>query len=54
MNWWLPFLWTGDKEPHTQLMLDQENFSYSYESLKAIDPVAANRIHPNDHRKVSR
>ncbi|XP_076896125.1 tRNA dimethylallyltransferase 2-like [Bidens hawaiensis] len=43
----------GDKEPHTQLMLDQQNFSYSYESLKAIDPVAANRIHPNDHRKIS-
>ncbi|XP_076930977.1 tRNA dimethylallyltransferase 2-like [Bidens hawaiensis] len=43
----------GDKEPHMQLMLDQENFSYSYESLKAIDPVAANRIHPNDHRKIS-
>ncbi|XP_076916870.1 tRNA dimethylallyltransferase 2-like isoform X1 [Bidens hawaiensis] len=43
----------NDKEPHTQLMLDQENFSYSYGSLKAIDPVAANRIHPNDHRKIS-
>ncbi|KAJ0816442.1 putative transferase [Helianthus annuus] len=43
----------GDKEPHIQLVSEQENFSYSYESLKAIDPVAANRIHPNDHRKIS-
>ncbi|KAJ0973441.1 hypothetical protein J5N97_021400 [Dioscorea zingiberensis] len=25
-----------------------------YESLKEIDPVAANRIHPNDHRKINR
>ncbi|KAI7725475.1 hypothetical protein M8C21_008027, partial [Ambrosia artemisiifolia] len=43
----------GDKEPHIQLVSELENFSYSYESLKAIDPVAANRIHPNDHRKIS-
>ncbi|XP_073007363.1 tRNA dimethylallyltransferase 2 isoform X1 [Typha latifolia] len=25
-----------------------------YEHLKKIDPVAANRIHPNDHRKINR
>ncbi|KAI3743266.1 hypothetical protein L1987_60972 [Smallanthus sonchifolius] len=43
----------GDKEPHIQHVSEQENFSYSYENLKAIDPVAANRIHPNDHRKIS-
>lgn len=24
----------------------------AYDRLKEIDPVAANRIHPNDHRKV--
>ncbi|GAB4859740.1 hypothetical protein Ancab_011218 [Ancistrocladus abbreviatus] len=28
------------------------NDSYSYNHLKVLDPVAANRIHPNDHRKV--
>lgn len=28
------------------------DFNASYERLKEIDPVAANRIHPNDHRKV--
>ena len=44
---------TGDKQPNTQLMLEQEHFSYSYDSLKDIDLVAANKIHPNDHRKVS-
>ncbi|KAI3676993.1 hypothetical protein L1987_86610 [Smallanthus sonchifolius] len=43
----------GDKEPHIQRVSEQEIFSYSYENLKAIDPVAANRIHPNDHRKIS-
>ncbi|KAK9068585.1 hypothetical protein SSX86_012700 [Deinandra increscens subsp. villosa] len=41
------------REPHIQLVSEQDNFDYSYESLKAIDPVAANRIHPNDHRKIS-
>ncbi|KAK1426243.1 hypothetical protein QVD17_14912 [Tagetes erecta] len=44
----------GDKESHIQLVSEQENLSYSYENLKAIDPVAANRIHPNDHRKISK
>ncbi|KAL8214344.1 hypothetical protein R6Q57_003793 [Mikania cordata] len=43
----------GDKEPHIQLVSEQDNISHSYKSLKAIDPVAANRIHPNDHRKIS-
>ncbi|KAB1215926.1 tRNA dimethylallyltransferase 2 [Morella rubra] len=28
-------------------------FNYSYEHLKDIDPVAANRIHPHNHRKIS-
>nr|XP_029116061.1 tRNA dimethylallyltransferase 2 isoform X1 [Elaeis guineensis] len=26
----------------------------SFDSLKELDPVAANRIHPNDHRKINR
>lgn len=34
-------------------MSEQDNLSCSYENLKAVDPIAANRIHPNDHRKVS-
>ncbi|XP_057534139.1 tRNA dimethylallyltransferase 2 isoform X3 [Amaranthus tricolor] len=25
---------------------------YSHDHLRAVDPVAANRIHPNDHRKI--
>lgn len=25
---------------------------YSYDHLKELDPAAANRIHPNDQRKV--
>ncbi|XP_057956356.1 tRNA dimethylallyltransferase 2 [Malania oleifera] len=29
------------------------NLHYCYQYLKDIDPVAANRIHPNDHRKIN-
>lgn len=29
-----------------------EDFPYTYSHLKELDPVAANRIHPNDQRKV--
>nr|GEY19127.1 tRNA dimethylallyltransferase 2 isoform X1 [Tanacetum cinerariifolium] len=43
----------GDEQPDTQILPEQENFCYTYESLKVIDPVAANRIHPNDHRKIT-
>ncbi|XP_024983910.1 tRNA dimethylallyltransferase 2 isoform X1 [Cynara cardunculus var. scolymus] len=42
----------GDKQQHIAVMPEQGNFSYSYDSLKDLDPVAANRIHPNDHRKI--
>nr|XP_043610080.1 tRNA dimethylallyltransferase 2 [Erigeron canadensis] len=42
----------GAKQPHIHVTVDTENFSYSYDSLKELDPVAANRIHPNDHRKI--
>lgn len=34
--------------------LEAENNISTYEYLKELDPVAANRIHPNDRRKVSR
>ncbi|GKA77394.1 tRNA dimethylallyltransferase 2 isoform X1, partial [Tanacetum coccineum] len=43
----------GDEQPDTQILPEQENFCYTYDSLKVIDPVAANRIHPNDHRKLT-
>ncbi|CAI9283293.1 unnamed protein product [Lactuca saligna] len=43
----------GDKQQPNELMQEQENFSYSYDNLKDLDPVAANRIHPNDHRKIN-
>ncbi|ONK63976.1 tRNA dimethylallyltransferase 2 [Asparagus officinalis] len=32
--------------------LSNVDLAASYERLKEIDPVAANRIHPNDHRKI--
>ncbi|ONK79921.1 uncharacterized protein A4U43_C01F11840, partial [Asparagus officinalis] len=32
--------------------LSNVDLAASYERLKEIDPVAANRIHPNDHRKL--
>lgn len=31
---------------------EQGNCDYSYDRLKDLDPVAADRIHPNDHRKI--
>jgi tRNA dimethylallyltransferase len=42
----------GDKQV-LELEFKKDIQSYSYECLKDIDPVAANRIHPNDHRKVN-
>lgn len=33
--------------------LEQDSCDYNYDRLRNLDPVAANRIHPNDHRKVS-
>jgi tRNA dimethylallyltransferase len=34
------------------LCSENDSSSNSYDFLKDIDPVAANRIHPNNHRKV--
>ncbi|GMP88589.1 hypothetical protein CsSME_00040519 [Camellia sinensis var. sinensis] len=42
----------GDKSD-SEFEPGRENFCYSYDSLKDLDPVAANRIHPNDHRKIN-
>ncbi|GMG98469.1 hypothetical protein Nepgr_000309 [Nepenthes gracilis] len=39
-------------EPEYDLDVGKGDGSYSYECLKVLDPVAANRVHPNDRRKV--
>ncbi|KAF8403234.1 hypothetical protein HHK36_011335 [Tetracentron sinense] len=41
----------GDKQPDFKFDLGGDGFNVSYDRLKELDPVAANRIHPNDHRK---
>ncbi|KAG5566574.1 hypothetical protein RHGRI_002207 [Rhododendron griersonianum] len=41
----------GDEPPESELEHGCKNFNYSYDCLKDLDPDAANRIHPNDHRK---
>ncbi|RXI04735.1 hypothetical protein DVH24_039009 [Malus domestica] len=43
----------GDGQPQAELVIEVDNSSYDYDYLKAIDPVAANRIHPKNHRKIS-
>ncbi|KAG8387527.1 hypothetical protein BUALT_Bualt02G0030300 [Buddleja alternifolia] len=43
----------GDnKKPESELEPLSENCHYTYSRLKHLDPVAANRIHPNDQRKI--
>ncbi|GJZ40372.1 hypothetical protein Tco_0586935 [Tanacetum coccineum] len=37
---------------HTQLMSEQESFSYTHDCLKDIDHVPANMTHPNDNIKI--
>lgn len=44
---------TGDKNPDLKTKFDRETLSYSHDRLQELDPVAANRIHPNDHRKIN-
>ncbi|KAL6511004.1 hypothetical protein OROGR_022128 [Orobanche gracilis] len=41
-----------EEEPDFQLEPPSENCDYTYNRLKDLDPVAANRIHPNDQRKI--
>ncbi|XP_030505813.2 tRNA dimethylallyltransferase 2 [Cannabis sativa] len=43
----------GDEDIQPLSKLDCEGITDSYDHLKSIDPVAANRIHPNNHRKIS-
>ncbi|KAG9459050.1 hypothetical protein H6P81_003558 [Aristolochia fimbriata] len=42
-----------DDLPQDNLDEFPDDIDSSYDRLKTLDPVAANRIHPNDHRKVS-
>lgn len=39
-------------EPLPEVEVGNHDGYYSYEQLKILDPLAANRIHPNDKRKV--
>ncbi|XP_016648481.1 PREDICTED: tRNA dimethylallyltransferase 2 isoform X2 [Prunus mume] len=41
----------GDGQPQADLVAEVDSSSYNYDHLKGIDPIAANRIHPNNHRK---
>ncbi|KAK7853629.1 trna dimethylallyltransferase 2 [Quercus suber] len=43
----------GDEQTDKELDFGRDSSDYSYDHLKDIDPVAANRIHPNNHRKIS-
>ncbi|XP_034222498.1 tRNA dimethylallyltransferase 2 isoform X2 [Prunus dulcis] len=40
-----------DGQPQAGLVAEVDSSSYNYDHLKGIDPIAANRIHPNNHRK---
>lgn len=41
-----------DEQPDLEAELMREDYDCAYNRLKDIDPVAANRIHPNNGRKV--
>lgn len=43
---------TGDEHIDLETDCGRDCSVYSYDDLKNLDPVAANRIHPNNHRKV--
>lgn len=43
----------AEEQQDNELDFGSNNLDYSYDHLKDIDPVAANRIHPNNHRKIS-
>ncbi|ESR37556.1 hypothetical protein CICLE_v10028244mg [Citrus x clementina] len=44
---------TGDEPVGPDSDLARDSSSYSYDLLKDLDPVAANRIHPNNYRKIN-
>lgn len=42
---------SANREEH-ELYTAEDSDNYGYGRLRAIDPQAANRLHPNDHRKI--
>ncbi|XP_059314819.1 tRNA dimethylallyltransferase 2 [Lycium ferocissimum] len=42
-----------DEQPDLEVELMSEDYDCAYNRLKDIDPVAANRIHPNNDRKIN-
>ncbi|KAL4285384.1 hypothetical protein GQ457_16G008510 [Hibiscus cannabinus] len=43
----------GNEQTNHILDVLSDSCNYSYDLLKELDPVAANRIHPNNHRKIN-
>lgn len=41
-----------DESLDVETVSGRDDMSHGYDLLKELDPVAANRIHPNNHRKV--
>lgn len=46
-------MFSGDEQPDSENDLGRDSLNHGYDILKELDPAAANRIHPNNHRKVS-
>ncbi|XP_028756827.1 tRNA dimethylallyltransferase 2 [Neltuma alba] len=44
---------SGNTQLDKSFIPEKENSNNNYDLLKDIDPVAANRMHPNNHRKIS-
>ncbi|KAG2674491.1 hypothetical protein I3760_13G138800 [Carya illinoinensis] len=44
---------SGEDQLDHDLDFGRDSSKYGYDHLKDIDPVSANRIHPNNHRKIS-
>lgn len=44
---------SGDGQVGPESYLARDSSCYSYDLLKDLDPVAANRLHPNNHRKIN-
>ncbi|KAL0534221.1 hypothetical protein IC582_028509 [Cucumis melo] len=46
-------IYPGDEELGVDLDEGRDGLKYDHNHLKEIDPVSANRIHPNNHRKIN-
>ncbi|XP_035541162.1 tRNA dimethylallyltransferase 2 isoform X4 [Juglans regia] len=44
---------SGEDQLDRDLDFGRDSSKYGYDHLKDIDPVSANRVHPNNHRKIS-